>query len=146
MGKGYTYTCEKCGKEYTFYLGCGMFSFREEQLFDLERPVGGILEICHDAEEKNIVRELVQSKKYHLVEGYGYKICKCDECGRFYNKFTFELFSREDKEAYISKMICEKCDKELRILKTDDIKGENIPGECIKCGNTEFEFGFLNWD
>ncbi len=146
MGKGYIYTCKKCGKEYRFLLDCGMFCFMEDQLFDLENPIGGILANCHDEEEKGIVKRLIESRKYHLVGGYGYKICKCNGCGQFDNKFTFELFSREEKNSYISKAICEKCNKELRILNDEDLEKENIPGNCDKCGSTEFDIGFMNWD
>lgn len=103
----------------------------EDQLFDLENPIGGILANCHDEEEKSIVKRLIESRKYHLVEGYGYKICKCNECGQFDNKFTFELFSREEKTSYISKAICKKCNKELRILNDEDLEKENIPGIVI---------------
>lgn len=56
MGTGYIYTCKKCGKEYSFLLDCGMLCFKEEQLFDLEKPTGGILTECSDEEEKDIVR------------------------------------------------------------------------------------------
>ena len=146
MGKGYIYICKKCHKEHRFYLDCGMFCFMEEQLFDLERPIGNILNSCYDKYEKKIVKELVESKKYHLVNGYGYKICKCDNCGTFDNKFTFELFSRENKDSYISKAICKKCNNDLRILKEDDFEKENIPGRCEKCGHTQFEMSFMNWD
>lgn len=146
MGTGYIYTCKKCGKEYSFLLDCGMLCFKEEQLFDLEKPTGGILTECSDEEEKDIVRKLIESKKYHLVGGYGYKICKCDKCGKFDNKFTFELFSREEKNSYISKALCKKCNEELRIINEEDLERENIPGNCDKCGSTEFDIGFMNWD
>lgn len=146
MGKGYTYTCTKCGEEYRFYLETGMFCFMEQQLFDLEREIGSIVNNCYNEEEKKIVRELVESKKYHLVNGYGYKICRCDECKKFYNNFTFELFSREENKSYISKEICPQCNKELRILNYEDLEKENMPGKCEKCGNEKFDFCFFNWD
>lgn len=146
MGKGYIYTCKKCGKEHRFLLGCGMFCFKEEQLFDINRTIGGILANCHDEEEKKIVRKLVESKKYHLVGGYGYKICKCDKCGKLDNKFTFELFSREKKDSYISKAICKRCNKELKVLNDEELEKENILEKCDKCGSTEFDIGFMNWD
>ena len=81
MENGYIYTCKKCGKKHSFLLECGMFCFMEEQLFDINRPIGGILEYCNDEEEKRIVRKLVEDGNYHLTDGYGYKICKCDKCG-----------------------------------------------------------------
>ena len=31
-----------------------------------------------------------------------------------------------------------------RIVK--DLEKESIPGKCDKCGSTEFDIGFMNWD
>ena len=146
MGKGYIYTCKKCGEEHRFLLGCGMFSFAEEQLLDLNNSLTNILDSCQDEKEKLHVRKLIKSKEYRLVNGFGYKICKCSTCNAFYNKYTFEFFSRKNKKFYISESICNKCNKELKILTNDEIYNENIPGICKKCNNTTFDIQFLNWD
>lgn len=50
------------------------------------------------------------------------------------------------KDSYISKAICKRCNKELKILNDEDLEKENIPGKCDKCGNTEFDIEFMNWD
>lgn len=75
---------------------------------------------------------MAESKEYHLANGYGYKICKCDKCGTLDNKFNFGLFPRENKDSYISKAVCKKCNNDLKIVKKDDFEKENIPGKCKK--------------
>ena len=41
---------------------------------------------------------------------------------------------------------CKKCNEELSILNNEDLEKESIPGKCDKCGSTEFDIGFMNWD
>lgn len=142
MGKGYNFKCKHCNYEKSLLLGTGMFNFAEGQLFNMNSKEN-ILNYCSNNEEQNIVLDLIK-KDYHLKDGFGYVACKCDKCNDWNNKFYFELCNYDD--CYKSKLLCDKCGSQMKIVSENDFSIENIPGVCKQCNSSDYEIEYIKWD
>lgn len=138
MGTSITVKCQHCDKEHEFFLGVGMCSCSEEQLFNLSSRYG-LLSYCLP-NEKFQVKKLIKTGKVHLSEDYGYKIYKCNQCGTYGNSFMFNLVD-EQKLVYRGNQKCRKCSsRDLDF----DISSNDIM--CLSCGKEVEIIELSNWD
>ncbi len=109
MGKGFRGICNKCGKEETFFLGCGMMPLDGKERVLFVCPECGTWKLSLIKEDNN--------RKY-----------KCKKCNKVLKKLTWkkldaacELDSelKFKKLTYLNKLKCKKCDGFLEIQ--DDI-------------------------
>ena len=119
MGTGYIWKCPKCNKELSIFTGIG-FLFYDKMLMDMNFS-SNLLHMYEDGYNKEKLKELMPNGV--LKKGYGLKLFQCPECKEYHNKIYFKV--ETENESFISKYICKKCNKKLRIARK--------PYQCSKC-------------
>jgi len=144
MGRGYRYVCKKCGMEKNIYLGNSMFSFCKEQVMDLKRSVGNVLDRAIESEIVNLkeLKKFLKLKNVNIEDDFEDDIYYCNNCYTMYGKFKFSLYAEGNIFYPIYK--CKRCNSPLVL---DEIPNKQYFVRCDKC-NIPMEkklFSFF-WD
>lgn len=144
MGNGSILKCHKCNKEYNLFLGNGMFSFCEEQLFDFTQKGGNIIDRSKDNKILNLdeLQQFLKLKDISINKNFGNECYYCDNCKNFEIRFYYYL--KSGNKVFRPKYKCERCDS---ILNHTPKKNINYSHYCKKCNIPMENTGFIvNWD
>lgn len=139
MGMSTVVECRHCKIRKEFLFGVGFLNFCEEQLFDLSSPES-LLMYCPQ-KDKLKVKQLIASKKVHLVKGFGYQVFRCNRCGSYGNEFVYNLVDEQGKIVYRGNQTCRKCGSQDLAL---NISCEEMA--CPICGQIVEQTEFAKWD
>lgn len=130
MGTIYTAECNECNRIYNFDVGIGDV-YEQETLININSDFN-LISLFKEKNRKNDLINILENKKYELLNDYGHKILICDTCKNLYSRFTFNLVDNEN-DVFQTKYRCHKCRKKLRALKSDEILNNTF--ECPNCKN-----------
>ncbi len=144
MEYGSILKCNKCNREYFLYLGNGMISFCEEQLFDFNNKYGNIIARSNNSGIVNMheLQEFLKLENVKINKNFKNDFYYCDKCKSFEIKFYYYL--RNDSKLFVPKYRCKRCN---HILNHTPKKNTYYSYYCCKCNVSIEDTGFVvEWD
>ncbi len=136
--------CPKCNREYNLFLGNGMRSFCEEQLFDFDNEEGNIIKRSKDNGIVNLneLQKFLKLESTKINKNFGNDYYYCDKCKSFDIRFYYYLES--NGKIFRPKYKCKRCDSILNHTSKKDIDYNHY---CDKCNISMKDTGLIvNWD
>jgi len=145
MGKGTVLKCPKCNSEYDLFLGNGMRSFCEEQLFNFSNDSDENIIVRSKENEIDNLLELqnfLKLKNIKINQNFGNDYYYCDKCKCFEVRFYYYL--KSSGKIFSPKYRCKRCNSKLNHTHKKNMVYNHY---CSKCNIPMKETGlYIYWD